>query len=135
MRIRPPLPGPHTQDWKPCGALCRTFGFCLYGTRCRIQHNLPSSIRDSDSTTQGGAYTQLFSGRALSTASDMFSSCSSKSPSPHTGLPGPVWPDSSSSQTTLLNEPVAHHVFIFSCQLNDLLPLALRLQPYVYYVF
>uniref|UniRef100_A0A8C7MYA0 Uncharacterized protein n=1 Tax=Oncorhynchus kisutch TaxID=8019 RepID=A0A8C7MYA0_ONCKI len=111
LRIRPPLPGPHTQDWRPCGALCCTFGFGLYETRCRIQHNLPSNIRGSDSTTQGGAYTQLFGGRALFTASDMFSSYSS------------------SSLTTLLNEPVAHHVFTLSCQLNDLLlASALKLQ-------
>ncbi|KAK6292188.1 hypothetical protein J4Q44_G00379730 [Coregonus suidteri] len=128
-------PQPYTQGWKPRRALCRTFssfGFCLYGTRCRFQHSLTSSIRGPDSTTQGGDCTpQLSGGRALSTASDMFSSspCSSNSSSPPSGLPSPVWPDDSSPLTTLLNEPVAHNAFTFSCQLNDLLlPLALRLQ-------
>ncbi|KAK6292186.1 hypothetical protein J4Q44_G00379710 [Coregonus suidteri] len=128
-------PQPYTQGWKPRRALCRTFssfGFCLYGTRCRFQHSLTSSIRGPDSTTQGGDCTpQLSGGRALSTASDMFSSspCSSNSSSPPSGLPSPIWPDDSSPLTTLLNEPVAHNAFTFSCQLNDLLlPLALRLQ-------
>ncbi|XP_038851370.1 cysteine three histidine 1 [Salvelinus namaycush] len=111
-------PQPQSQDWKPRGALCRTFssfGFCLYGTRCCFQHGLPSNI-------QGGARTHL-----LSLASDRFSSspCSSSS-SPPSGLPSPVWPDDSS---TPLNNPVAHNAFTFSSQLNDvLLPLALRLQ-------
>ncbi|XP_037537596.1 cysteine three histidine 1 [Nematolebias whitei] len=40
------------REWKPRGALCHTFssfGFCLYGTRCRFQHGLPSKMRSSDS--------------------------------------------------------------------------------------
>uniref|UniRef100_A0A8C7ZJL1 mRNA decay activator protein ZFP36 n=1 Tax=Oryzias sinensis TaxID=183150 RepID=A0A8C7ZJL1_9TELE len=38
--------------WRPRGALCRSFsafGFCLYGTRCRFQHGLPSMIQTSGS--------------------------------------------------------------------------------------
>ncbi|KAK6323092.1 mRNA decay activator protein ZFP36L1-like isoform X2 [Coregonus clupeaformis] len=110
-----------SQDWKPRGALCRTFssfGFCLYGTRCCFQHGLPSSV-------QGGTRTL-----PLSLASDMFSSppCSSSS-SPPSGLPSPIWPEDSSPLTTPLNEPMAPNAFTFSSQLNDvLLPLALRLQ-------
>ncbi|KAG5853272.1 hypothetical protein ANANG_G00071350 [Anguilla anguilla] len=36
---------PGAREQRPRGALCRTFsafGFCLYGTRCRFQHCLPS---------------------------------------------------------------------------------------------
>ncbi|XP_010886249.1 cysteine three histidine 1 [Esox lucius] len=127
-------PRQHSQDWRPRGPLCRTFssfGFCLYGTRCRFQHGLPNTIRGPDSSAGDGT-SRFTSGRACSPASDMFSSspCSSSSCSPPSGLPSPVWPeDSSPPLTTPLNEPMAHNAFTFSSQLNDmLLPLALRLQ-------
>ncbi|KAL0970427.1 hypothetical protein UPYG_G00241800 [Umbra pygmaea] len=85
-------PQRHAQDWKPRGPLCRTFssfGFCLYGTRCRFLHGLPNAIKGSDPSSQGDDCTsQLSGGRAYSPASDMFSSspCSSSSSSP------PLWP-------------------------------------------
>ncbi|KAM6909489.1 cysteine three histidine 1 [Xenentodon cancila] len=40
-----------SKEWKPQGTLCHTFssfGFCLYGTRCRFQHGLPSKIKAYD---------------------------------------------------------------------------------------
>ncbi|KAJ8008105.1 hypothetical protein DPEC_G00101310 [Dallia pectoralis] len=125
----------HSQDWRPRGPLCRTFssfGFCLYGTRCRFRHGLPNTIRGPDSSAHGADAASRFSdGRVCSPASDMFSSspCSSSSSSPPSGLPSPVWPEDSSPLTTPLNEPTGHNAFTLSSQLNDvLLPLALRLQ-------
>ncbi|KAK6292185.1 hypothetical protein J4Q44_G00379700 [Coregonus suidteri] len=81
LRIRSPLPGPnHTlragSPAGPCAAPSAPLASASTGTRCRFQHSLTSSsIRAPDSTTQG--VLQLLScpcGRALSTASDMFSS-------------------------------------------------------------
>lgn len=111
-----------TKEWKPRGALCRTFnsfGFCLYGTRCRFQHGLPSKIKTTDQS-QGGSF----------------------NPQPSlgsSGLPSPTSPftstspnssTSSSSLTTPPAEATAHNAFTFSSQhLSDLLlPLALHLQ-------
>lgn len=124
-----PLVQAQSPGWKPRGALCRTFrsfGFCLYGTRCRFQHGLPSSIKGSHHSQTSSP--QL-NGRALSPGSDVFSS-SPTSSSPPSGLESPVYPEDYSLLTTPLNEPMAHNAFTFSSQhLNDLLlPLALRLQ-------
>lgn len=108
-----PLPPPQSKEWKPRGALCRTFssfGFCLYGTRCRFQHGLPSQMKPSG-----------------------------QSPLPYPpGLPSPIStsPNSSSSSSppsplaTSPAEATANNAFTFSSQhLSDLLlPLALHLQ-------
>lgn len=120
-----PLLRPQSKEWKPRGVLCRTFssfGFCLYGTRCRFQHGLPSKIKTFES--QGGTFHHQ--------------------PSPgSSGLPSPTSPitiaspnssTSSSPSTSPLATPpaeaTAHNAFTFSSQhLSDLLlPLALHLQ-------
>uniref|UniRef100_A0AAY4AKJ3 mRNA decay activator protein ZFP36 n=2 Tax=Denticeps clupeoides TaxID=299321 RepID=A0AAY4AKJ3_9TELE len=127
---------PHrAQEWKPRGALCRTFsnfGFCLYGTRCRFQHGLPSTIKGLEGGPSA-AWSALSQPprRAVSPASDMRSlSPTSTSSSPPSALPSPVYPDDSLPVTPPSAEPMAHNAFTFSSQhLNDLLlPLALRLQ-------
>ncbi|XP_068611910.1 cysteine three histidine 1 [Brachionichthys hirsutus] len=57
----PPSPRGHPQGkaWPPRGALCHTFssfGFCLYGTRCRFQHVLPSKVKTPEvSKLTGGS--------------------------------------------------------------------------------
>ncbi|XP_036403556.1 cysteine three histidine 1 [Megalops cyprinoides] len=121
------------------GALCRTFsafGFCLYGTRCRFQHCLPSA---SGQAREGGLGVPpalpLLSGtgRALSPASDMLSSSStSSSSSPPSSLPSPVFLEDASPFTPplLSGDSSEQDAFAFpSQQLNDLLlPLAWRLQ-------
>lgn len=120
-----PLPQPQqAREWKPRGALCRTFssfGFCLYGTRCRFQHGLPSTLKGSDSNlSPGESLSPLLTGRALSPGSDMFYSAS---PTSSSGSSSPTLPSPF--------EPVAHNAFTFSSQhISDLLllPLALRLQ-------
>lgn len=115
-----------SNELKQGGLLCRTFssfGFCLYGTRCRFQHGLPNKIKTSEHSQQGSLYLQ---------------------PPPHSsGLPSPTSPvsdilhNSTSSSpppvspfTTPPAETAAHNAFTFSSQhLSDLLlPLALRLQ-------
>ncbi|XP_074480012.1 cysteine three histidine 1 [Sebastes fasciatus] len=101
-----------TKEWKPRGPLCRTFssfGFCLYGTRCRFQHGLPSKIRFNQTPGSSGL---------PSPASLFASSSTSSSPPP------------SSPLTTPPVETTAHNAFTFSSQhLSDLLlPLALHLQ-------
>ncbi|XP_041634802.1 cysteine three histidine 1 [Cheilinus undulatus] len=120
----PPSPQPHpppqTKEWRPRGALCRTFssfGFCLYGTRCRFQHGLPSKMKASEQTA---------------TTPPPYPSSS--------GLPSPTSPftstspDSSASSSPPSASPpaetTAHNAFTFSSQhLSDLLlPLALHLQ-------
>ncbi|XP_072315531.1 cysteine three histidine 1 [Eucyclogobius newberryi] len=114
---------PLSKDWKPRGAICRTFssfGFCLYGTRCRFQHGLPNKISGAEPTP------------------GPFSSVSSRSSS---GLPSPWFtssPGSSASSsppstpplTTPTPEAMANNAFTFSSQhLSELLlPLALHLQ-------
>ncbi|XP_017282500.1 cysteine three histidine 1 [Kryptolebias marmoratus] len=96
------------REWKPRGALCHTFssfGFCLYGTRCRFQHGLPSKMRGPEQ---------------LSPSSSGFSSNGSTSSSP----------PSASPVATPSPEALVHNAFTFSSQhLSDLLlPLALHLQ-------
>ncbi|KAM8897746.1 cysteine three histidine 1 [Spinachia spinachia] len=108
---------PSTKEWKPRGALCRTFssfGFCLYGTRCRFQHGLPNKIRTSD---QSPSSSGLPSPTSLFTASSPMSSTSSS-------------PPSASPLATPSAEATAHNAFTFSSQhLSDLLlPLAIHLQ-------
>lgn len=119
--VSSPLPLPQAKEWKPRGALCRTFssfGFCLYGTRCRFQHGLPNKIQ------AGSRYPQPYPG-------------SSGSPSPTSRLASSSALSSSSSSppsasplATPPEEAVAHNAFTFSSQhLSDLLlPLAIRLQ-------
>ncbi|XP_068164832.1 cysteine three histidine 1 [Antennarius striatus] len=107
----PPILNPQHQqskEWKPRGALCRTFsafGFCLYGTRCRFQHGLPSKVKSPE-------LSKLSSGS--------------------TGLPSPTSPTFSTSSplATPSVEETAHNAFTFSSQhLSDLLlPLALHLR-------
>ncbi|AWO95792.1 putative zinc finger protein 36 C3H1 type-like 2-A [Scophthalmus maximus] len=115
---------PQTKEWKPRGALCRTFssfGFCLYGTRCRFQHGLPSKIKNSDQSRARFPYTQQSLGSSGSPCpSSLFSSSSSTSSSPPSTPPLPTPPA----------EATAHNAFTFSSQhLSDLLlPLALHLQ-------
>lgn len=105
---KPPAPErPRAPAWRPRGALCRSFsafGFCLYGTRCRFQHGLPSKIRTC------GAECPL--------------------PSPGASSDGPSSPSSSSPLDTPSSEVPVHNAFTFSSQqLSDLmLPLALHLQ-------
>ncbi|XP_059210200.1 cysteine three histidine 1 [Centropristis striata] len=108
---------PQSKEWKPRGALCRTFssfGFCLYGTRCRFQHGLPSKMK---------AYEQS---ALLSPASSGLPSLSSSSPVSSTSSS----PPSASPLNTPPAEATAHNAFTFSSQhLSDLLlPLAIHLQ-------
>ncbi|XP_047424096.1 cysteine three histidine 1 [Mugil cephalus] len=105
----PPPSSPHPQgkEWRPRGALCRTFssfGFCLYGTRCRFQHGLPTKLKTPEQSQSPGS-----SGLPSSTSS---------SPPPTPPLDTPP------------SEATAHNAFTFSSQhLSDLLlPLALHLQ-------
>ncbi|KAJ8405373.1 hypothetical protein AAFF_G00318460 [Aldrovandia affinis] len=123
----------HSQERRLRGALCRTFsafGFCLYGTRCRFQHCLPSTSAQGLGGSPG-VHLLSGSGRASSPASDMLSS-SSTSSSPPSSLPSPVYLDDHSLLTPplLSGEPPEHDAFTFSNQhLSDLLlPLAWRLQ-------
>ncbi|XP_033466037.1 cysteine three histidine 1 [Epinephelus lanceolatus] len=127
----PPVPSPQlqpqTKEWKPRGALCRTFssfGFCLYGTRCRFQHGLPSKVKTSEQTQGGSLFPQqslgssgLPSPTSPFTATSPISSTSSS-------------PPSASPLATPPAEATAHNAFTFSSQhLSDLLlPLALHLQ-------
>ncbi|XP_054457776.1 cysteine three histidine 1 [Anoplopoma fimbria] len=112
---------PQTKEWRPRGALCRTFssfGFCLYGTRCRFQHGLPNKIRTSDQTQGESLYLQPSHGSSgLPSPSSLFTSTSSS-------------PPSASPLTTPPAEATAHNAFTFSSQhLSDLLlPLAIHLQ-------
>lgn len=118
-----PLVQPQTKEWKPRGAICRTFssfGFCLYGTRCRFQHGLPNKILSAEQSP--GPF-----GSAVSQGS--------------TGLPSPWFTSSSGSSTSSsppttppltipTSEATANNAFTFSSQhLSELLlPLALHLQ-------
>ncbi|XP_008326360.1 cysteine three histidine 1 [Cynoglossus semilaevis] len=121
-----PLPlspkfSPQTKEWKPRGALCRTFsafGFCLYGTRCRFQHGLPSKMKSSDKSP--GGLSLGSSGLPSPSSLSGSTPCSSTSSSP------PWTPPVDTTPT----EATAHNAFTFSSQhLNDLLlPLALHLQ-------
>ncbi|KAM9335632.1 cysteine three histidine 1 [Symphorus nematophorus] len=127
-----PVPSPQLQpqskEWKPRGALCRTFssfGFCLYGTRCRFQHGLPSKIKTPDHT-QAGPLSPLPSPSSSGLPSPTTTSFTSTSPNSSTSSS----PPSSSPLTTPPAEATAHNAFTFSSQhLSDLLlPLALHLQ-------
>ncbi|KAM4612401.1 cysteine three histidine 1 [Polymixia lowei] len=130
-----PLPQPQAKEWKPRGALCRTFssfGFCLYGTRCRFQHGLPSTIKGSDlSQSQVGSLAPQLTSGALSPGSEMLSPFSPFSSTTPTSSNSSSPPSASASP---LNTPpvevMAHNAFTFSSQhLSDLLlPLALQLQ-------
>ncbi|XP_067436307.1 cysteine three histidine 1 [Thunnus thynnus] len=130
---------PQTKEWKPRGALCRTFsafGFCLYGTRCRFQHGLPSKIKTSDQSQGNLFYPQpgssgLPSPTSPFTSTSPNSSTSSSPPSTSSSPPSTSSsPPSTSPLTTLPAEATAHNAFTFSSQhLSDLLlPLALHLQ-------
>uniref|UniRef100_A0A665WPL7 mRNA decay activator protein ZFP36 n=1 Tax=Echeneis naucrates TaxID=173247 RepID=A0A665WPL7_ECHNA len=110
---------PHSKEWKPRGALCRTFssfGFCLYGTRCRFQHSLQRKLRGSEDS-QGGSR-HLLGSSGLPSPTSPFTSASSNSST------------SSSPLSTPPAEAMANNAFTFSSQhLSDLLlPLALHLQ-------
>ncbi|KAM7377757.1 hypothetical protein PAMA_014178 [Pampus argenteus] len=116
---------PQTKEWKPRGALCRTFsafGFCLYGTRCRFQHGLPSKIKTSDLSQCSPYYPQPGSS-GLPSPTSPFTSTSPNSASSSS-------PPSTSPLGTPPAEATAHNAFTFSSQhLSDLLlPLALHLQ-------
>ncbi|XP_064181789.1 cysteine three histidine 1 [Anguilla rostrata] len=129
---------PGAREQRPRGALCRTFsafGFCLYGTRCRFQHCLPSGTAQGPGAGSGAPCLPLLpgSGRASPAASDMLSSSSSATSSPPSSLPSPVYLEDRSSPLTpplLSGDPPEGDAFSFSGQhLNDLLlPLAWRLQ-------
>lgn len=110
---------PKSKAWTPRGALCRTFqsfGFCIYGTRCRFQHGLPAKVKAFD---RGGPGSPASLG-------------SSGLPSPTSPLTigSPKTSASSSPLDTPSPEATANNAFTFSSQhLNDLLlPLALHLQ-------
>ncbi|XP_056156210.1 cysteine three histidine 1 [Lampris incognitus] len=116
----PPL---HQQAkaWKPRGALCHTFssfGFCLYGTRCRFQHGLLSTLRQGSNPGQEVSPSPRPISRALSQSSDMFSSTSTSPPQS----------TSASPLTTPPVQPTVHNAFTFSTpHLSDLLlPVALQ---------
>ncbi|XP_071400179.1 cysteine three histidine 1 [Centroberyx affinis] len=125
---------PQAKEWKPRGALCRTFssfGFCLYGTRCLFQHGLPSKTKTPESP--GGALSPLLSpGGALSPllfpGSDALSPSSPFSSASPTSSGSPSPPPSVSPSPSA--ESAAHNAFTFSSQhLCDLLlPLALHLK-------
>uniref|UniRef100_A0A3Q3KMI4 mRNA decay activator protein ZFP36 n=1 Tax=Mastacembelus armatus TaxID=205130 RepID=A0A3Q3KMI4_9TELE len=107
---------PQTKEWKPRGALCQTFssfGFCLYGTRCRFQHGLPSKIKIPEQI-QGGS----FSPELSPTSPFISTSACSTSSSPPSTSPFAIPPVE------------AHNAFTFSSQhlSNLLLPLVLHLQ-------
>uniref|UniRef100_A0A672YNS6 mRNA decay activator protein ZFP36 n=1 Tax=Sphaeramia orbicularis TaxID=375764 RepID=A0A672YNS6_9TELE len=107
---------PHSKEWRPRGAICRTFssyGFCLYGTRCRFQHILPRKLKMSNKNQSGHISPQTSNSS--------------------TGLPSPSLFSSSSPTSSTSSPPAeatAHNAFTFSSQhLSDLLlPLALHLQ-------
>ncbi|XP_026148475.1 cysteine three histidine 1 [Mastacembelus armatus] len=104
------------KEWKPRGALCQTFssfGFCLYGTRCRFQHGLPSKIKIPEQI-QGGS----FSPELSPTSPFISTSACSTSSSPPSTSPFAIPPVE------------AHNAFTFSSQhlSNLLLPLVLHLQ-------
>ncbi|XP_034712739.1 cysteine three histidine 1 [Etheostoma cragini] len=125
--VSKPLPQPQAKEWKPRGALCRTFssfGFCLYGTRCRFQHGLPSKIKTSAQAHGGSFFSQLSTGS--SGEPSPISLCTSTSPMSSTSSS----PPSASPLPTLPAEAIANNAFTFSSQhLSDLLlPLALHLQ-------
>ncbi|XP_071334298.1 cysteine three histidine 1 [Trachinotus anak] len=121
------LDQPQTKEWRPRGALCRTFssfGFCLYGTRCRFQHGLPSKIKNPDQSQGGSLHPQLsLDSSGLPSPTSPFTSTSSNS---STSSSPPV----TSPLATPPAEATAHNAFTFSSQhLSDLLlPLALHLQ-------
>ncbi|KAK2900287.1 cysteine three histidine 1 [Channa argus] len=121
---------PQTKEWKPRGALCRTFssfGFCLYGTRCRFQHGLPSKIKTSDQSQGWSLYPQPSLGSSgLPSPTSPNSPFTSTSPNSSTSSSPPL----TSPVATPTAEPMAHNAFTFSSQhLSDLLlPLALHLQ-------
>lgn len=106
---------PPTKEWKQRPAVCRTFssyGFCLYGTRCRFQHTLPKKLKLDKN--QSGRVSPLTANGS-------------------TGLPSPFALSSSSPSSSTSSPPAeatAHNAFTFSSQhLSDLLlPLALHLQ-------
>ncbi|XP_070711358.1 cysteine three histidine 1 [Pempheris klunzingeri] len=131
LSIPGPQLQPQTKEWKPRGALCRTFssfGFCLYGTRCRFQHGLPNKIKPSDQT-QGGPFSPQPSPGSSglpSPTSPFTSPFTSTSPNSSTSSS----PPSTSPLATPPAEATAHNAFTFSSQhLSDLLlPLALHLQ-------
>uniref|UniRef100_A0A8C6U4W6 mRNA decay activator protein ZFP36 n=1 Tax=Neogobius melanostomus TaxID=47308 RepID=A0A8C6U4W6_9GOBI len=112
---------PQTKEWKPRGAMCRTFssfGFCLYGTRCRFQHGLPNKILSAEPSP--GPFSPLVSQGGLPSPWFTSSAGSSVSSSP------PTTP----TLTTPTPEATANNAFTFSSQhLSELLlPLALHLQ-------
>ncbi|XP_062240224.1 cysteine three histidine 1 [Platichthys flesus] len=116
---------PLTKEWKPRGALCRTFssfGFCLYGTRCRFQHGLPNKTKTFDQSPGGSLYTNPSVGSSGLPSPSFFSSTPNSSSTSS--------PPSTSPLTTPPAEAIAHNAFTFSSQhLSDLLlPLALHLQ-------
>lgn len=143
--------------WTPRGALCRTFssfGFCIYGTRCRFQHGLPTKVKSFPVASLGspgslGSPTSLGdlgSPAGLGSPASLCSTGGLDSP----GLPSPTSPLAVGSPSQASNsssppppfsstpspsdtpsaEATANNAFTFSSQhLSDLLlPLALHLQ-------
>lgn len=115
-----PLPQPQTKGWKPRGAICRTFssfGFCLYGTRCRFQHGLPNKILGAEPSPC--PFGSILSPSSLPSPLFTSSSGSSTSSSPPSTPP-----------VTTPTEGTANNAFTFSSQhLSELLlPLALHMQ-------
>ncbi|XP_020792078.1 cysteine three histidine 1 [Boleophthalmus pectinirostris] len=114
---------PQSKDWKPRGAICRTFssfGFCLYGTRCRFQHGLPNKISGAEPSP--GFFGSGSSQGSSGLPSPWFTSSPGSSASSSPPLTPPL--------TTPTPEATANNAFTFSSQhLSELLlPLALHLQ-------
>ncbi|KAF7648661.1 hypothetical protein LDENG_00153380 [Lucifuga dentata] len=127
--IQSPQPNPQVKEWKPQGALCCTFssfGYCLYGTRCRFQHGLPNKVKSRDASLGSFLFPLLYPGSsATPSSSSPFSSTSTNSLSSSTPPS-----NTASPLTTPPAEAMAHDAFSFSSQhLSELLlPLALHLQ-------
>ncbi|KAK7910280.1 hypothetical protein WMY93_014964 [Mugilogobius chulae] len=116
-------PQSQSKDWKPRGAICRTFssfGFCLYGTRCRFQHGLPNKISGAEPSP--GPFSSVSSLGSSGFPSPWFTSSPGSSASSS--------PPSTPPVTTPTPEATANNAFTFSSQhLSELLlPLALHLQ-------
>ncbi|XP_066575045.1 cysteine three histidine 1 [Amia ocellicauda] len=119
--------------WKPRPALCRTFmsfGFCLYGTRCRFQHSLASSSPPpTPSYGLGLSCAPPPPSRSSSPTSDITLPSSSSSSSSSSARATPDYTRDSLSPL-VPRDLLAHNAFSFASQhLGDLLlPLAWSLQ-------
>ncbi|KAJ3585328.1 hypothetical protein NHX12_014049, partial [Muraenolepis orangiensis] len=133
--LSPVFQTPASKERRPRGALCRTFtafGFCLYGTRCHFQHDLPSKVRGSSESSLSPAGFQAVVGSWASSRSSSSSAAHADVPplsSPFSSPWSAASSDSSPSTSPLATPPAeAHNAFTFSSQhlLSGLvLPLAL----------